>query len=53
MVSSRVIAEELERKHKNVLFGIDEVAKNSTADISALFIKHQYKDLENADLRSD
>ncbi|AMY05092.1 Rha family transcriptional regulator [Staphylococcus condimenti] len=43
VVSSRVVASELVRQHKHVLEGIDEVAKNSTADISALFIPHRYK----------
>lgn len=43
VVSSRTVAEQLGRLHKHVLEGIDEVAKNSTADISALFIPHQYK----------
>ncbi|WMZ47915.1 phage regulatory protein/antirepressor Ant [Staphylococcus pseudintermedius] len=43
VVSSRVVANELGRQHKHVLEGIDEVARNSTADISALFIPNQYK----------
>ncbi|MDO5061872.1 MAG: Rha family transcriptional regulator [Peptostreptococcaceae bacterium] len=43
VVSSRVIAERLGRLHKDVLAGIDIIAKSSTAEISALFIQSRYK----------
>ncbi|RIN37001.1 Rha family transcriptional regulator [Staphylococcus succinus] len=43
VVSSRTVAKELGRQHKHVLEGIDEMIKNSTADISALLISNQYK----------
>lgn len=43
VVSSRVVANELDRQHKHVLEGIDEMIKKSTAEISTLLIPNQYK----------
>lgn len=42
VVSSRDIAEGLWKQHKHVLESIDNIIKNSTADISALFIESTY-----------
>lgn len=42
VVSSRVIAEQLGKQHKHVLESIENIIKNSSADISALFIKSEY-----------
>lgn len=42
VVSSRVIAERLGKRHSDVLEGLDFLIKSSTAEISALFIKDSY-----------
>lgn len=43
VVSSRVVAEEIGRLHKNVLQDLDRLSKDSTAEISALLIPTEYK----------
>ena len=43
VVSSRVIASQLEKRHSDVLESIDNINQNSTTEISALFIKSEYK----------
>lgn len=45
VVSSRVIAKELDKQHKNVLADLDKIFKKNRAEISALFIKTKYKAL--------
>lgn len=42
VVSSRVIAEQLGKMHKHVLESLENIIKNSSADISALFIESSY-----------
>ena len=44
VVSSRVVAQDFSKRHKNVLESIDNIIKElSTAEKSALFIESQYK----------
>lgn len=45
VVSSRVIAKELRKQHKNVLADLDKIFENNRAEISALFIETKYKAL--------
>lgn len=42
VVSSRVIAKQLGKMHKHVLESLENIIKNSSADISALFIESSY-----------
>lgn len=44
VVSSRVVAEQLEKQHKHVLESIEKIIENSSAEISAQFILSTYKD---------
>ena len=43
VVSSRVIAEQLEKRHDAVLRDLDNIMKDSTPQICGLFIKSEYK----------
>lgn len=43
VVSSREVAKNFGKQHKHVLESIDKMLKNSTADISTLFITTEYK----------
>lgn len=43
VVSSRVIAKELGKRHTHILESLGNIIQESTADISALFIKSEYK----------
>lgn len=45
VVSSRVIAKELGKQHKNVLADLDKIFENNRAEVSALFIETKYKAL--------
>lgn len=42
VVSSRIIAEQLNKQHKHVLESLDNLKNSSTADISALLIPSEY-----------
>lgn len=43
VVSSRIIAEGLGKRHSDVLYALDKILENSTTEVSALFIKSEYK----------
>jgi phage regulatory protein, rha family len=43
VVSSRVIAKRLGKRHSHILESIENIGLNNTAEISALFIKSKYK----------
>ena len=45
VVSSRDIAEGLEKRHSHVLESLEKIIENSSAEISAQFIKSHYKDI--------
>jgi len=44
VVSSRILAKQMKKQHKNVLQSIENIIKSNSAEISAQFIKSLYKD---------
>lgn len=51
VVSSRVLSTLFNKKHKHILETIDKLIQNSSAEVSAQFIKSEYKDVSGKNNR--